>query len=179
MTGTARRRDPGAQPPGAGHRDVDAFELTDVVTRIRRALRASIRSDFPWETLPMAQVEILQRLSEEPGLRVGDIARRHRLAANTVSNLVQAMVTAELITRTADPDDRRAVVLTLTRTGETRLREWEQAHAHRIDTALRTLPRDDRRAIAAALPALTRLAAHLEQGGAVEPPVAGRRRMSR
>lgn len=172
MTGIARGK---RAASASGTAVVDAFALTDVVTRIRRALRASIRSEFPWETLPMAQVEILQRLSEEPGLRVSDIARRHRLAANTVSNLIQTMVTAGLVTRTADAEDRRAVVLNLTDAGSARLDAWERAHARRIDAALRSLPRADRSAIAAAIGSLTRLATQLEETEPVDHATAERR----
>lgn len=43
-----------------------AQQLTDVITRLRRALRSSIRSEFPWEALPMAQVELLQTLAPAP-----------------------------------------------------------------------------------------------------------------
>ena len=32
--------------------------LTEVVNRLRRTLRTSIRADYPWETLPMAKVEL-------------------------------------------------------------------------------------------------------------------------
>ena len=141
---------------------------------MRRALRASIRSDFPWETLPMAQVEILQRLSDEPGLRVSDIARRHRLAANTVSNLIQTMVTTGLVTRAEDPADRRAVVLHVTDAGAASLNGWERAHEQRIDTALKGLPRSDRNAIAAAIGSLTRLVTQLENTNAdntAHPPL--------
>src|SRR6266496_5966925 len=115
---------------------VDAWMLTDIVTRLRRVLRASIRSDYPWEALPMAQVEILQRLRDEPGLRVNDLAVRHRLANNTVSVLVQQMVVAGLVTRATDPADRRAVRLDLTDEGRQMLAEWRQAHERRFDAAL-------------------------------------------
>jgi hypothetical protein len=88
---------------------LDAWLLTDIVGRLRHVLRSSIRSDYPWETLPMAQVELLQRLRDEPGLRVNDLAARHRLANNTVSVLTQRLVVADLVARTEDPDDRQAV----------------------------------------------------------------------
>ena len=52
--------------------------------------------------LPMAQVESLQRLHHEPGLRVNDLAARHRLASNTGSVLVEQMVLADQVTRTPD-----------------------------------------------------------------------------
>ncbi len=141
---------------------VDAWLLTDVVTRLRRVLRASIRSDYPWEALPMAQVEILQRLRDEPGLRVNDLAARHRLANNTVSVLVQQMVVADLITRTPDPADRRAVRLNLTPAGLQMLGDWQRAHERRLESALDRLDTSDRSAVLAALPALSRLVDELE-----------------
>jgi DNA-binding MarR family transcriptional regulator len=141
---------------------IDAWVLTDVVTRLRRVLRASIRSDYPWEKLPMAQIEILQRLHAEPGLRVNDLAERHRLANNTVSVLVQQLVVAELVTRATDPADRRAVRLDLTDQGRRMLAEWRQAHERRFDAALDRLATADRTALVAALPALSRLVDELE-----------------
>ena len=149
---------PSAEPPTAA-----AWLLTDVITRLRRVLRQSIRSDYPWETLPMAQVEILQRLADEPGLRINDLAARHRLANNTVSTLIQQMVLAGLVTRDADPSDRRAVQLHLTGDGEQMLADWLQAHEERFAAALGQLPPSDRAAVLAALPALSRLAAGMEQ----------------
>lgn len=85
---------------------VQVWPLADVVNRLRRILRSSIRSDFPWERLPMAQVEILQRLADEPGLRVTELAGRQKLAINTVSNVIQQTVLAGLV-------DRRAVTVHL------------------------------------------------------------------
>ena len=95
-----------------GANSSDAWAFTDVITRLRRSLRASVRSDLPWESLPMAQVELLQRLTDEPGLGVSELAARQRLARNTVSNLVQQMVTAGLLERRGRDGDRRAVTLT-------------------------------------------------------------------
>lgn len=154
---------PAPDKPSAGARaGVDAWMLTDIVTRLRRVLRASIRSDYPWESLPMAQVEGLQRLRAEPGLRINDLAARHRLASNTVSLLVRQMVVAELLTRTTDPDDRRAVRLNLTATGLQVRANWRQAHERRVDAAMNRLDADDRGLLVAALPALSRLVDQLE-----------------
>jgi len=141
---------------------VDAWQLTELVTRLRRVLRASIRSEYPWEALPMAQVELLQRLREEPGLRLNDLAARHRLANNTVSVLVQQLVTAGLVARGPHPDDRRAVQLTLTDDGARMLADWQAAHERRLAAALGRLVSADRQAIQAAMPALGRLVDALE-----------------
>jgi DNA-binding MarR family transcriptional regulator len=150
----------------------DAWLLTDIVTRLRRVLRASIRSEYPWESLPMAQVEILQRLRSEPGLRVNDLAARHRLANNTVSTLIQQMVLAGLVTRTEDPNDRRAVRLGLSRAGLDMLTDWQRAHEQRLERAMDRLDTADRTAVLAALPALSRLVDQLETDDelATQPP---------
>src|SRR6478752_8784178 len=95
-----------------------AWSLTGVITRLRRVLRSSVRQEFPWESLPMAQVEMMQRLADEPGLGVSGLASRQRLAVNTVSNLVQQMVTSGLVERLTRANDRRSVKLTLTDKGK-------------------------------------------------------------
>lgn len=146
--------------PDAGA--VDVAELSEIVARLRRALRTAVRGDVPWETLPMAQVEILQRLADESGVRVRDLADRHRLAPNTVSNLIQQMVTTGLVTRDPDPDDRRAVIVSLTPQGEQALTEWAAANTRRLDAALAGLGVRDQRRISSALPALSRLVFELE-----------------
>lgn len=139
----------------------DARLLTDAVTRLRRALRASIRSDYPWEKLPMAQVELLQVLGEHSPARIGDLAVRQRLAASTVSGLIGQMITSGLVAREVDPADRRASVVTLTDAGREQLAAWTQAHVRRLDAALSALDDSERAAVAAALPALSHLAEYL------------------
>ena len=112
----------------------------------------------------MAQIEILQRLDDEPGLRVRELAERHRLAPNTVSTLIQQMVSSGLVSRSPDPGDRRAVVVSLTEEGATALRSWLAAHERRLEEALANLTTRDQSRIAAAVPALIRLVVWLEAG---------------
>ncbi|MBM7368419.1 MarR family winged helix-turn-helix transcriptional regulator [Gordonia hydrophobica] len=140
-----------------------AWALTAAITQLRRSLRSSVREEFAWESLPMAQVEFLQRLDREPGLRIGDLARKHRMAVNTVSTLVNQMLKAGLVTRETVPEDKRAVMVVLTDEGRERLRAWTQANERRISAALAGLTADQRAAIDAAVPALGALAERLDQ----------------
>lgn len=110
----------------------------------------------------MAQVEVLQRLADEPGLGVSGLATRQRLATNTVSNLVQHMVTSGLVERMARPGDRRSVSLSLTARGTEVLSAWQAANDRRLGDALRRLPETYQKAIQDAVPALAALAAMLE-----------------
>ncbi|WP_019064678.1 MarR family winged helix-turn-helix transcriptional regulator [Streptomyces prunicolor] len=148
-------------PPRSSGQAPDARLLTEAVTRLRRALRASIRTDYPWETLPMAQVELLQVLGEHSPARVSDLASRQRLAPSTVSGLIGQMITAGLVARDVDKVDRRASVVTLTGAGREQLAAWTAAHERRMDAALAALDGAERRAISGALPALFRLAENL------------------
>jgi len=142
---------------------LDAQALTDVITRLRRALRSIVRSEIPWEVLPMAQVEVLQRLSDEPGMRVSDLARRHRLATNTVSTIVQQMVVAGLVVREPVPGDRRAVSLRLTDHGHAELERWLLANRVHVATAIENLAPGHRDSLDRALPALAALVEQLER----------------
>ncbi|WP_245204689.1 MarR family winged helix-turn-helix transcriptional regulator [Kitasatospora sp. RG8] len=144
-----------------------ARRLTDVVTRLRRALRSSIRTDYPWESLPMAQVELLQSLAAAP-LRVGELAARQRLAPNTVSGLVGKLLEAGFVDRQADPGDRRTARIALTPAGRRQLDDWQRAHERRIAAALGTLSPADREAVMLALPALDNLARALARPAAPE-----------
>ena len=139
------------------------------MTRLRRALRTSIRTDYPWESLPMAQVELLLALDEHGSVRVGELASLLRLAPNTVSGLVQVLVENALVTRAPDPSDRRVAVVALTTAGRRKLDDWGRAHEQRIGDALDRLAPGDRATVRAALPALAHLVENL---ASPEPDVA-------
>jgi DNA-binding MarR family transcriptional regulator len=144
------------QPPA------DSTELTTVVTRLRRALRRSIRSEYPWELRPAAQLEVLQTMTDDRSWRVGDLAERLRLAQSTVSALIGKLVDAGLLSRDVDPVDRRASLVALTTAGRGELRQWDAAHRKRIDHALNELSARDRATVLAAVGAIGRLVDALE-----------------
>jgi DNA-binding MarR family transcriptional regulator len=150
--------------PASDDRAVPALDtrlLTESVNNLRRALRASIRTDYPWETLPIAQVEILQSLAESEPARAGELATRLRLAPNTVSGLIGRLLTAGLIDRGTDTTDRRKASVQLTEAGRERLAAWQSAHEQRIGAALDALDPRERAALGAALPAMASLVRHL------------------
>lgn len=147
------------QPAGAPATDTRL--LTEAVTGLRRVLRASMRTEYPWETLPIAQVEILQSLAEAEPARAGELAERLRLAPNTVSGLISRLMTAGLVDRSTDATDRRVSVVQLTQPGRERLAAWQEAHERRIGAALDALSPEHRAALGAALPAMAELVEHL------------------
>lgn len=136
-----------------------------MVTRLRRALRRSIRTDYPWESRPIAQIEVLQSVRDAGAIRIGDLAVRLRLAQSTVSALASRLVSDGLLAREADSADRRAAVLELTDAGRRQLKDWDAAHRRRLAAALGALPLPERDAVISALPALERLVDALDDQG--------------
>jgi DNA-binding MarR family transcriptional regulator len=131
--------------------------LLPAITALRRAVRRRTRDRLGVEYLPAGRVELLRAVEELPGAGVGAVARRLRLAENTVSTAVRAAVADGHLERRTDPADRRAVRLDLTDAARTRLQRWRTARGELVEDALRRLPDADRAALEAAVPALERL----------------------
>jgi DNA-binding MarR family transcriptional regulator len=142
--------------------DLSMRGLADTVSELRGSLRRGIRATYPWEVLPAAQVEILQRLAQQPQLRVNELAAQLRLAPNTVSTLTRQMAGVGLLTAQEDPLDGRVRRLSLSEGGRSQLEAWQQAQEEMLAGAVCQLDRADRDAIIAAIPALFRLVRVLE-----------------
>ena len=106
---------------------------------------------------PMSHREILGYIAEHPGTRTSDIAEALRLAPNTISGVVSALVEGGYVSRRQNPKDRRSVTLRLTAEASELLRGRRERHLETVHLALERLSADERDAIRAALPALEAL----------------------
>jgi DNA-binding MarR family transcriptional regulator len=138
-------------------------ELADAVSAFRRVTRRVVRPRVPGPELPPSEGELLAFVARSKGAGVGEAAQALQLAPNTVSTLVTRLSRAGLLARRADPSDRRAARLQLTVAGHARVRRYRRQRADVLQTALHALDGDQRAALAAALPALRRLTASLEE----------------
>ena len=137
---------PAAQPPpdpAAGGPDPADGKPSDLVTRLRRTLRTTLRAEYTWESLPMPHVEILHTLAEQPGMRICDIAVELRLPQGTVSTVIRQMADDGLVERTPSAADRRVVLVSLSQKGLDQLTGWQAAHRQRISEALTKLAQDE------------------------------------
>ena len=90
--------------------------------------------------------------------RITDLATAENVAQPTMTTLVVRLERDGLVERGGDPDDGRAVLVTITDDGLATLRRYGDARAEVLNARLATLSATDREALAAALPALDRLA---------------------
>jgi DNA-binding MarR family transcriptional regulator len=132
--------------------------LAEGIARLRRALRRGARVADPGNTLAVAQLELLTALAEHPGARPGQLARQLNMRPNTVTTIVNALSDREMLSRVTSAADRRAVELTVTEAGRQAVHSWQAVNAAMLHEALSTLPARQRRALAAAVPALDALA---------------------
>jgi DNA-binding MarR family transcriptional regulator len=139
-----------------------ADDLADVFTGIQRLVRRRLRQGLTGPRLRGAQVELLRIVAAQPGIGVSAAAQELHLAGNSVSTLVNQLVTRGLLIRTPDPADRRAACLTVTDVARNRLAEWEQRRSELLTAQLARLREEDRVALREAMPALRRLAENLQ-----------------
>jgi DNA-binding MarR family transcriptional regulator len=142
----------------AGRGDAQADGLAEGIARLRRALRRGARVASPGNPLAVAQLELLSALAEQPGVRPGQLARQLHMRPNTVTTIVNALTAQGMISRATPEGDRRAIELTITPAGQQAVHAWQATNAAVLHLAASTLPASQRRALAAAVPALDALA---------------------
>ncbi|CAN5868034.1 MarR family transcriptional regulator [soil metagenome] len=140
-------------------------DFADSLGALRRATRRVVRTSLGDSTLTTAEVELLMLVHRRPGLGVGDAARTLVTAPNTVSTLVTNLARIGLLTRGADPVDRRAARLELTAEGEGRVATLRGRRMEVLEEAFDQLSEDERDAIAAVIPAMSHLIDHLDSLG--------------
>ncbi len=137
----------------------DAF--ADALAGSQRLIRRRVRRSMPDPPLRGAQVELLRLVVARPGIRVSAAAKELYLAGNSVSTLVNQLSSAGYLVRETDPEDRRSALLRPTPAAAARLRDWQARRSALVREQVARLSEADQAAIAAAVPALQRLARNL------------------
>ncbi len=107
-----------------------------------------------------ASVAVLHNVSAKAPLRVSELAKCMGLDSSTVSRHVSHLEEGGYLTRTGDPDDRRASRVLLTGKGRAILDEAMRAQAAIVDRAVADWPEEDRDRLTALM---TRLASNVDR----------------
>lgn len=129
------------------------------VDRLRVALiriARKIRTQSQWAISP-TQVAVLGTILEHQPLTNRQIADLEHVKPPTASKSVDALERAGLVERSADPNDRRCVQVTVTPAGLAFADEVRAAGRTWLADRIGELEGDDVTALAGALPALERL----------------------
>jgi DNA-binding MarR family transcriptional regulator len=134
--------------------DVLSSQLERSLTVLNRLLRAATQAD-----LSVAALLTLRRLEVGGPLRITELAWAEAVSQPTMTGLVARLEQEGLVLRSPDAEDARAVRVSLTRPGRTRLDRVRKGRAAVLRARLDSLDDDDLAALAAALPALDQLIA--------------------
>jgi DNA-binding MarR family transcriptional regulator len=126
------------------------------------AVSRRLRSRTAGDRLDPASVFVLHHVCAKAPVRVSDLARYMGLDASTVSRHVSHLEEGGHLTRTSDPDDRRAARVQLTGKGRTLLDEAMRTRAAIVDRAIADWTDRDRHTLTALV---TRLADGIDRLG--------------
>jgi DNA-binding MarR family transcriptional regulator len=123
-----------------------ASDLLAVVARINRLANQRIR--LP---LPVAQARLLSTIEAEGRARISDLAALDHCSQPTMTTQVRRLEDAGLVSRTVDPDDARAVLISITPKGVATLTQVRADRGNAIDPYLARLDSADRNTLASAI----------------------------
>lgn len=126
----------------------DIQKVLDAVRRIVRALRVSSRRAEKNLGLSGAQLFVLQKIGEGPGLSLNELAEKTLTHQSSVSVVVSRLVEKGFIERKVSKDDGRRMTLGLTATGKRCIRKSPEAVQRKLIAALELLPAAERRKLA-------------------------------
>lgn len=133
----------------------EVVRLSAALERITRALRAG---ELPG-ALSSVAASTLYVLATEGPKRLTLLAAAEHVTQPAMTQLVRRLEREGLVERRGDPSDGRAVLVTITDAGASLSAERRAARADALAIVLDDLDVDERQALAAAVPALERLAA--------------------
>jgi DNA-binding MarR family transcriptional regulator len=126
-------------------------EVLDSVRWIFQALRESSRRAERQVGLSGAQLFVLQKLAESPGLSLNELADRTHTHQSSVSTVVSRLVARRFVQRARAAEDGRRVELTLTARGRAAAAEAPDAAQDRLIAAIEAMPAYRRRLLAEGL----------------------------
>ena len=124
--------------------------LAMVTGRLNRRLRAA------GGELSHGLLSALATVSKQGPLRLAELSQLESVSAPSTTRLVAELESRGFVSRESDPDDGRAILISITAQGEGMIARARAARAEMIATLLGDLTPDEMAAITVAVPALER-----------------------
>ena len=123
----------------------------NAVRSIVRAFRVNTRAIELKMGISLAQLFVLQQLTERSADSLNELAERTATHQSSVSVVVRRLVERGLVSRTSSSSDRRRIEIAVTPAGSALLEDAPTTIQTQLMTALRRLSRDDQNALAGLL----------------------------
>lgn len=119
-----------------------AHAVMETIPLVMRFIRKEMRSRRV-PSLSVPQLRVLTFLNHAPGAPLASVTEHLGVSRSTASAIVDRLVRRRLVHRTADPQERRCVVLTLTPAGAQHLQQAREATCTRLAQVLAGLSEAD------------------------------------
>ena len=116
-----------------------AAEVLDTAPLVLYYIRSFVRRETK-SSSSLPQVRVLAFLKRVPGSSLSELAENLGVTKATASTLVDRMVQRKLVKRGEDPNERRCVVLSLTKEGDAHLSEVRELAIAEVARILKDLP---------------------------------------
>src|SRR5215472_10002602 len=136
--------------------DADVIDVTRLRVAIARLSRRLRRHELAG--LTPTQLAALSTVERAGPLRLGDLAAAEGIAPSTLTRLVTVLEEAGYVTRRPDPSDARASTIAITEMGHETMERLRDEGTAMLTASIQLLTREQRAALAAALPSLELLA---------------------
>lgn len=136
-----------AEVPGSEQRAI--AEVMDGIRVVVRALRLNTRAIEKQLGISLAQLWVLQILSERPAESLNELAVATATHQSSVSVVVRRLVDRELVTRTTAHQDKRRVRIELTEAGRDLLVKAPPTVQLSLVAGIRRMPSERREQLAA------------------------------
>ena len=128
-------------PSESPAREPDTGDL--VMALARRVRRAYADALAAWQVTP-SQSRALRVLSGSPGgMRPSVLAEELRIAPRSATEVADALVARGWVQRAADPTDRRATIIELTREGAEKAESTHEVYRQLVSELFETLSDED------------------------------------
>ena len=131
-----------------------AHQLRLTVLRLARRVRAE-RAD---DAMSDGRLSVLSLLANQGAQTLGSLAESERVTPPSMNRTINALVESGLVTRVADANDGRKVVIDLSEAGSRLVRETRRKRDAWFSARLASLTPEERATLDAAAPILRRLA---------------------
>ncbi len=135
-----------------------AAELLSAVARINRLATQRVQLK-----LPVAQARLLSAIEDQGTARISDLAELDHCSQPTMTTQVRKLEDAGLVSRVTDPSDARAVLISITPQGVSKLAQVRVARSAVIDPYLNRLAEADRQTLADAVRVMRNLLEDAQQ----------------
>ena len=99
------------------------MDLPELIRGVNRRLEQMLEAELKPRSISIHQYRVLEALTEQNGLPMGDLATRLLIVGPTLTKIIDRMVESTQVYRAPDPHDRRRVLIFLSQRGAEQFRD--------------------------------------------------------